>query len=458
MAGAHRHRRHVFQDHTSRADHGAVSDCDPGSHKYPGGQPRFPADAHRAAEDIESYDFGRPLRGGANAQVGGSIRAALGPAAVFVRAEFQHAPAFPGLSDGVRRFIAAADQVPAPAAGAFTAINRPRLLDAYVALNLHEGWQLSFGKQSLSWAPGAGGSFLWSDNIEPVPMLRLTQSDMQLPGFLRILGPARVESFFGRLEGHTYIPHPYAYGNKINFKALPNLELGFGRTCQIGGKGGDPLTTKNFLLSFFGQVNSQLHSVPGDSNTSFDWTFYVPKTKNYLVFYGDWYADDDFVAFQNPAKNPYRPGIYLTRFPHLPKLDLHVEAASTESPGFRNNHGNLNYWNYRYRDGYTHNGNLIGDTVGRMGRSFQCRFNYWISARNNIQFTYKHNTVSRDFVPHGGAWQDYSVRSEISLRSGFYLKSQLQYEHISRYPLLFLGPRNNVAAVIELGMIPQKHK
>jgi Capsule assembly protein Wzi len=382
-----------------------------------------------------------------------SPRADLGPAAMFVRAELQYSPLAPAFTERVRDFIATSDQVPAPPAIAFAAINRPRLLDAYVAFNVREGWQFSFGQQSLSWAPGPGGSFLWSDNIEPIPMLRFTQSGTQLPGPLRVLGPVRTDSFIGRLAGHTYIPNPYVYGNKINFKPFPNLELGFGRSVTIGGKGGDSLTAKNFLLSFFGQTSSQLNSVPGDSNTSFDWTFYLPKTRNYLVFYGDWYADDDFVPFQNPPKNPYRPGIYLTRFPHLSKLDFHMEAASTESPRFRN-HGNLNYWNYKYRDGYTHNGNLIGNTVGRMGRSLQCWSNYWISPRQILHFTYKHNSVSPDFVPGGGVWQDYGAGHEINLQSGFYLKSQIQYEHISRYPLLFSGPRHNLAAVIELGWLP----
>ena len=404
-----------------------------------------------------AYDFGRPFRTGTDAQFGGSFGAAIGPAAIFVRAEFQHAPSAPALSEAVRNFIATSDLVPVPAATAFPPINRMRLLDAYLALNLKEGWQLSFGTQSLSWGPGPGGSFLWSDNIEPIPMLQLTQSETHLPSFLQVLGPIRVESFFGRLEGHTYIPEPYIYGNKINFKPLRNLELGFGRSVTIGGKGGDPLTTKNFFLSFFGQMSSQLNSVPGDSHTSFDWTFYVPKVRNYLVFYGDWYADDDPVPFFNPPKNPYRPGIYLTRFPRLPKLDFHMEATSSESPWFPNP-WNLNYWNNTYREGYTSNGNLIGNTVGRMGRAIQFWFNYWISPKSTLQFTYKHNTVSRDFVPQGGAWQDYSLRHELYLRSGLYVKSQLQYEHISRYPLLFSGPQRNVTAVVELGFVPRKSK
>ncbi len=400
-----------------------------------------------------SYDFGRPLRRGMNAQLGGALRAAAGPAAVYVRAEFQHAPAAPALSEAVRNFIASSDLVPAPAASAFSSIHRARLLDASVALNLKEGWQLSFGQQSLSWAPGPGGSFLWSNNIEPIPMFRLTQSDMRLPSLLKVLGPIRVDSFFGRLPGHTFIPKPYVYGNKINFKPLPNLELGFGRTVTIGGKGGNPLTAKNLLLSFFGQTSTQLGSVPGDSNSSFDWTFYVPKLRNYLVFYGDLYADDDFLPFQNPPKNPFRPGIYLTRFPRLRKLDFHLEAASTESPWFPKP-WNLNYWNSVYRDGYTSNGNLIGNTVGRMGRSIQCWFNYWMSSRHTLQFTYKHNTVSKDFVPKGGSWQDYGFQHQLQMHSSLYVKSQLQYEHISRYPILFQGPQRNIVAIIEVGLVP----
>ena len=404
-----------------------------------------------------SYDFGRPFRTGTNAQFGGSFGAAIGPVAVFVRAEFQHAPSAPALSDAVRNFISTTDLVPVPAATVFAPINRARLLDAYIALNLKEGWQLSFGKQSLSWAPGPGGSFLWSDNIEPIPMLRLAQSETHLPGFLKVLGPVRLDNFFGRLEGNTYISQPYIYGNKINFKPLPNLELGFGRSVTIGGKGGDPLTAKNFILSFFGQMSSQLNSVPGDNHAGFDWTFYVPKVRNYLVFYGDLYADDDPVPFINPPKNPFRPGIYLTRFPRLARLDFHMEAASTESPSFPNP-WNLNYWNNTYREGYTSNGNLIGNTVGRTGRAIQFWFNYWISPKNTLQFTYKHNTVSKDFVPQGGSWQDYSLRHEVYLHSGFYLKSQLQYEHISRYPLLFSGPHSNLTAVVELGFVPQKSR
>jgi membrane-associated phospholipid phosphatase len=406
-----------------------------------------------------SYDFGRPFERGTNGQVGGAFRAAAGPIAIYVRAEYQHAPSAPAPSDAVRNFIAFRDQVPEPPDVPVSAINRLRLLDAYVAVNVNN-WQIVTGKQTLSWAPGLGGSLLWSNNAEPVDMVRLVNSEpFRLPGFLSHVGPVRVDQFLGRLEGHTFIPRPFIYGNKINIRPLPNLELGFGRTVTIGGKGGDPFTTGNFLHSFLGTATTKALGVPGDSHSEFDWTFYVPKVRNYLVFYGDLYADDDPLPLVNPPRNPFHPGLFITRIPGIPKLDLHIEVASTESPTEKGingegNTGNLNYWNSLYHDGYTNGGNLIGNVVGRMGEAYQGWLTYWISPRNTLQFVYKNNFVDPKFIPGGGAWQDYCVNSSLYLKSGFYVKSQLQYEHISHYPILFTGVRSNFTAAVEMGFSP----
>jgi hypothetical protein len=192
-----------------------------------------------------------------------------------------------------------------------------------------------------------------------------------------------------------------------------------------------------------------------------DWTLYVPGVRNYIVLYGDAYADDDVLPIKNPPKNPWHPGIYVTRFPGLSKLDLHVDSVSTEQPGFSFdsfysagrpvNAGQFNYWNGAYPDGYTNGGNLIGNSVGRDGRAFEGWLTYWISSRNRLQLFYKKSSVAGDFMPGGGAWQDYSIRNEMHLRSGFYMKTELQYEHISKYPILFSGPQRNFTGIVEIG-------
>jgi hypothetical protein len=71
-----------------------------------------------------------------------------------------------------------------------------------------------------------------------------------------------------------------------------------------------------------------------------------------------------------------------------------------------------------------------------------------------VQFIYKHNSVSPAFIPQGGYWQDYTARNDFYLPSGFYVRSEVQYEHISSYPLLFNGSQQNVAAILEIGFMP----
>ena len=410
-----------------------------------------------------SYDFGRPFERGTNGQAGGSFSAVAGPLVVYVRAEYQHAPSAPTLSDTVRNVIAQADQVNISQvrSGPVAAINRPELLDAYVGVNL-DNWQLLLGQQSLLWGPDPD-PLMWSDNIEPIKMVRLVNSEpFHLPGFLEHLGPIRVDQFFGRLGGHPYVPRPFMYGQKISIKLFPSLELGFARRTTIGGTGGtDPLTSQNLLYSFIGKVNPALGSVPGDTESEMDWVFNVPKVRNYIVLYGDAYAEDDILPIENPARNPWHPGIYLTRFPGISKLDLHVQGVSTEGGTIAhtpNNHGLLNYYNGDYPDGNTNNGNLIGNTVGREGRAIRGWLTYWISPQSTLQLSYQRNTVSSDFIPQGGAWQDYGLRGETHFRGMFYLKAAVQAEHISRFPVLFSGPQNNVTASLEIGFTPERHR
>ena len=416
-----------------------------------------------------SYDFGRPFERGTNGQAGGAFRADAGPFALYIRGEYQHAPSAPAPSEAVLDVIALKDEVPIPPDVGIGGINRLRLLDTYIALNLSpvklSGWQLSVGRQSHSWGPGPGGAFLLSDNAEPIDMVEVVNPEpIRLRLFLKYLGPVRVDHILGRLANRTDHANPWVYGGKITFKPLPCLEIGYARLTTIGGRGGDPFTLHNFILSMFGQTSKREpgDSVPGENNNEMDWTFYVPKVRNYIVLCGEVYAFDSFIAWTRPTAYPYRPGIYITRIPGIPKLDLHIEAANTQAPGWNSgsggNHGQVVYFNSGYHEANTNNGFLMGNVVGRDGQTIQGWLTYWASPRNTFQLMYKNNFVDPIFIPGGGAWQDYSVGNEFYRQSGFYVKSKLQYEHISHYPLLFNGSQHNVTSIVELGFMPSNRK
>jgi membrane-associated phospholipid phosphatase len=403
-----------------------------------------------------AYDYGRPFRQGTNLISGGSASATYGSLFFFLNGEFQHAPSAPALSTDVRDFIALRDKVPTPLDVPFAPINTFQLLEVYAGINLR-GWQISFGNQSLSWGPGIGGSLLLSNNAAPFPMLRISpQKAADIPGISKILGPISVEQFFGRVDGHHGLSQPWIYGQSISMKPFRSLEFAYSRTALIGGSG-HPLTSGKFFNSLFGRVDPSENSVPGDSRTAVDWTWHVPGVHHLVTFYGELEDDDDSIPLQNLAKSVLRPGIYLSRLPLLPKFDVHFEWTSSTSPGRASfqNHGNLNYWNLDYTDGYTNNGNLMGNTVGREGITLQAWTRYWMSPRNTLDFSWKQSRVLSDFVPGGGKWQDFQASYSVTKHSGLYLKTFLQFEHISSFPLLFPGSRNNLTAAIELGYLPQ---
>jgi membrane-associated phospholipid phosphatase len=398
------------------------------------------------------YDFGRPFRRGTNYVTGAAFRATAGPLFIYINPEIQHSPSAPALPLSAREIISERDILPIQPGVGSSAINQVSLLDAYVGINLGN-FQISFGKQSLNWGPGPGGSALLSDNAVPMDMLRFSPvQPINLPGFLHFLGPVRIDTFVGRLKDISFPPRPWIFGQKISFKPFKDFEWSYGRTTILGGIG-RPLNTREILDAYFGQVDIT-NSVPGDSRTSVDWTWRIPHVHDYLVFYGELEDDDDSIPLQNLTKPILRPGIYITHLPGLPKMDLDFEWTNSESPGTQHKNGQENYWNTNYRDGYRNGGDLMGNTVGRMGNSLQFWTTYWFSPRHSLQITAKDSRVYKNYLPGGAAWQDYRVSESVNLNSGFFFSGLVQYEHISHFPVLFPGVANNVTASVEIGFAP----
>lgn len=405
-----------------------------------------------------SYDFGRPNRRGTNAIAGGSAYASAGPLAVYIQGEYQHAPSAPAISDQLADVIAMADGKPRETPQPFAVVNRARLMDAYVALNV-KNYQVSFGQQSLSWGIGEGGSLLLSNNAEPFPMFRISRVVPQkFPWILRYLGPTRSEFFFGRLDGQTAVPRPFIYGMKTTIKPHRRLELAYARTTLIGG-GNFPLTIRTFFQSLFARFDKSIGTNPGDTRDTFDLHWLLPGLSDSVTFYWELFEDDNEFFFIRPGRGALRTGFYLARLPGLPQVDFRIEAASTESPGDHISppgSGRLNYWNFQYRDGYAHQRVLLGNTVGRAGRTIQFWSSYWFSPRSKLQFHYKNSLVLSNFIPGGGRWQDYGLRYEKALGADFVVRSQFQVELISRFPVLFPGRRTNVAATVEIRFLPSE--
>jgi hypothetical protein len=423
-------------------------------------------------------DFGRPYQEGFNSVDGFSVWTTSGHWVGYVRAEYQHSPSAPALSDGARQFIASEEGLPAVAPNTpYQAANRLNLLDAYVGLNF-ENWQVTFGQQSLWWSPMKSGPLMFSDNAAPVNMFRINRiSPFKLPSIGGLMGPIRLEWFLGQFAGQQFIfqtdtgfvgqfgspiaRQPFIQGQKLSFKPSPNFEFSVCLTVVFGG-GPGPLTWHTLLRSYsLGQgINAQLGSGPtdpGDRRSGVDFSYRVPGLRRWLTFYGDAFNEDEFSPLGYPRKAAIQGGIYMPRIPGIPKLDLRLEGGSTVPADYPTCAGCF-YVNGRFPDGsYVNSGNLIGSWLGRAGQGEQVWSTYWLTPRNKIQFSYRHQQVSGKYLPQGGTVNDGGVTADFWVGRSVTLSGSVQYEKWN-YPALASQPKSNVATSLELSFWPRSWK
>jgi membrane-associated phospholipid phosphatase len=419
-------------------------------------------------------DFGRPYSQGWNSVTGFSAFTTSGPWSAYVRGELQTSPGIPALPLPARQFIAQADFLPsvAPATGT-PAVQQARFLDAYVGLTF-SNWEVSFGRQSLSWGPGEGGALMFSDNAAPIDMFRVSRvTPWGIPLLSRILGPMRAEFFFGQLTGQHFVngvvnngvfgsysepldPQPFIHGQRFSFKPTPNFEFGFSRTTIFAGPG-IPLTWSTFKTSLLGTGNAAPGTPkdPGDRRSGLDWSYRLPKLRNWLTFYGDAFADDQFSPIAYWDRSAIRAGLFLSHVPGIPRLDLRAEGVYTDVPAGGALSRGFFYFNVRFLNGYTNGGALLGSWIGRQSQGAQASSNYWFNARDRLRFSFRHQKISQQFVPGGGTLTDFGVQSEWQLRDNLTVSAGAQYERWL-IPLLQPGPQQNLSTTLSIRFEPAK--
>jgi membrane-associated phospholipid phosphatase len=418
-------------------------------------------------------NFGRPYQQGFNTDDGFSAWAADGRYAIYVRGEYQHAPGAPGFSQPVENLISSLDQIPSQTASSIPSTDQFVLLDTYVSTALG-GWDFSFGKQSLWWGQAEGGALLFSDNAAPIYMFRGSRTvPILLPWIFRHLGPIKVDAFMGKLSGNQYPARPILHGEKISFKPTKNFELAFSRLAEMGGAAipgiasasaslqGCPfglqraITLGAIFHSYFAVNESNLYPCnanPGKRTAGFEFSYRLPFLRNWVMLYSDSLSPDDVSPVSAPRRAAVEPGIYISHFPKLSKLDLHVEATNTNTVS-SNFNGYYVYWDDFYHDLSTNHGNIIGSWVGREGLGLQAWTTYSFNARTSLQFGYRRLKVAPDFIPHGETLDDASASATFLLHNNLQLSASVQYEQWLA-PVLAPTPQTNWTSSIGISFQP----
>ncbi|HWZ46019.1 MAG TPA: capsule assembly Wzi family protein [Candidatus Saccharimonadales bacterium] len=405
-------------------------------------------------------DFGRPYHQGLNVVSGFTSRAESGRFSFYVRGEYQRAAGAAAYSDSVRGVVAQADLNPIQPAAPFAGANRFALLDAYVGFTAF-GHQISVGKQNLWWGAGEGGALILSNNAEPVYMLRVSRiTPLYVTGLSRLLGPLRYDHFFGKLSGHRFPADPFIYGDKISFQPTENLEFGFSRTAVFAGQGKTPLTFGTFWNSFTSVTDTGLGIKgtprdPGARHGAFDFAYRLPLLRNWVTLYSDSIVHDDVSPVDAPRRAAIVPGIHLSHFPAFHKLDLRVESGYTDIGPIRaDQSGRFLYWEAIYHDAYLNKNNLLGSWIGRQGKGTQIWSSYWLNPFSVIQVSYRNGKISPQFVPGGGAQNDFSTGARVRIKKDLELSMNFQYEQWN-VPALAPGSKADFLGSMQLTFWPK---
>jgi hypothetical protein len=423
---------------------------------------------HLGQTDIN--DFGRPYASGFNNYTGLSARAHYGMFSVYFRGEIQHAPSWEGYPLSLAETLARIDDfatfssVPLPGnttipLGPISSVNNLTVLEGYVSAHI-VGHEVSFGKMDNWYGPGVGGGMAWSNNAENVWSFRINRVEpLYIPYISRIAGLIRYDFFVGPLKGHNDPVSPWTHAEKISFKPTPNFEFGFQRTVIWGGVGHAPVTFGTFWHSFYSISDTNggekfSRNDPGARFSAVDFSWRLPYLTKWLTLYSDSEVHDDVFPITAPRHAAIRPGLYLSHFPGAPKLDLRAEAVSTDPDTGLSTGGQNMYTEVVQRNGYTNNGLLMGDWIGREGKGGQAWLTYHLSPREWLQVSYRGAKAAKDFIPGGTTQTDFSFDVVKRLTPDVELKANLQYERWL-IPVYKSGRQSDTSTTFQLTWYPR---
>ncbi|MGI4755667.1 MAG: capsule assembly Wzi family protein, partial [Janthinobacterium lividum] len=359
-------------------------------------------------------DYGRPYSNGFNSYNGASGIAEAGPFSLYVRAEYQHAPAYEGYSYQLAAQLSAINRIPYPSQtgpqvpNAYGGVDRPqatipegplpsqnnlRILEANVSAHVF-GHEVSLGKSDAWLGPGLGGAMAWSNNAEDLYSFRINRIEpLHIPYFSRVLGDVRYDFFIGSLKGHTSPRDPWAHSEIIALAPTRNFQFSFQRTIIFGGAGHAPVTLHTFLKGFFHTTGTSAEEKysredPGARFSSVTFSYRLPFLRKYATLYTDSTTHDDVFPISAPRRAGWRPGIFLSQIPFVPKLDFRVEATYTDFVTSRSTEGQGNYLETAQLQGYTNKGWIMGDWIGREAKGGQAWLTYHLSGNETLSLQY----------------------------------------------------------------------
>lgn len=240
--------------------------------------------------------------------------------------------------------------------------------------------QAQAGKIRTTWGVGRINHVLFSDENEPMWMVRLTNAEpVRLPWILRFLGPTRFEAFGAFLDESQTFPNGYLVGAYFAFAPTKRFEFGVGQTILFGGRGAPTNDPTVIASEGFVDVDN-----PGNRNFLFSARYRIPGLE--IEPYVEWLLEDCCPKFPGrffaPRNSTHQLGVFFPQVgPEALRTDLAFEW-------FRSSH--IAYRHQEYRTGYVYRGKLLGPTFGPEGTGVSLRLRHAANPTTRLYVEYAH--------------------------------------------------------------------
>ncbi len=178
--------------------------------------------------------------------------------------------------------------------------NKSNFDGSYVAA-FFGNWVFSLGQQNRWFGPTWDTSFSLSNNARPLPALAITRKSaigLQIP-FTDLQIPWTMTTFMGKMDDNRIVKNALLWGFRLNFKPLPNLELGISRLAQWGGEGHSQ-TLSTFKDVLIGRTNCGIDDLicnetnpnPANQQAGYDIRYSFTVFNQPIAIYGQKFAED----------------------------------------------------------------------------------------------------------------------------------------------------------------------
>jgi hypothetical protein len=174
-----------------------------------------------------------------------------------------------------------------------------------------------------------------------------------------------------------------------------------------------------------------------------------------VTLYTDSMIHDDVNPIDAPRHAGVRPGLYLSRIPGIPRVDLRFEGVNTNPDTGRSTGGEYLYTELIQEQGYTNKGFILGDAIGREGQGGQVWLTYHLSPREMVQTSFRHSKAADDFIPFGTTQNSFDIHVVKRFHDHVEISAELQQEWW-KAPVYQPGRQTDTVVTFQLTLYPER--